>query len=478
MSIVFGTRAELDTYLLAVAGPTLIATIAGDLLYTLLLPELAAAHARGDVTMGWDVVLSASAAVAAVTVGYAAVWAIAIHAAAGARSPNLLPLGLAASPLIFFGGLATAIATVLIAKGRYVAVSIRVPFASLTALVTFLVISHFDRSGLALVLSVLAGSIASAILTLVVMIRADGRPRLSLSPQGVAAALRPLARATAGQLIASVSGQALVPVERIVGYWHGPGVISTLNYGRVLVSPPLLVGQSIATAAYVRFVEEGLDSRSVRYTTLGRGIAMVTFLLFPLSVLMGLLAGPLVQVVYRRGAFDDQAVMRTTVVATILAAAVLPIAIVVVVTRFLYAQRASGLVACASVAALAIYILLAAALSTLLGYIGLAAASTIYYVVLMLILLGLAVRHSPTGLGFLPGARLLKIAGASVGSGLAISAVARLADGSHGLKALAVVALATVLGSAVYLGAALLLRIPELEEALSTGRRALSRWPG
>ena len=58
--------------------------------------------------------------------------------------------------------------------------------------------------------------------------------------------------------------------------------MSSLNYGRVLVAPPLLVAQSIATAYFPRFVDLSSDSNVDRHQPLWDAMRMCIFLLLPL----------------------------------------------------------------------------------------------------------------------------------------------------------------------------------------------------
>jgi putative peptidoglycan lipid II flippase len=477
MSAVFGVRKELDSYLLSVAGPALLAAVLGDLVYSLLLPEFVRAQRQsGKADERWNIAVWAIGALAVITVLYMVCWTAGVSLAnAGSL---LLKLGLLTSPMIFLGGLGALGATILIAQQRYVAASLRIPIASITTVVAFVVLSRVDRGIEVLAVSVITGSLVAAVVMTVSVLRLLGRPVVTISPAWSAGLLRRLGGTSVAQVISALVAQAQTPIERLVGFNLGAGVISSLNYGRVLASPPLLIGSSIATASYPRFVAMKADDEPRRYDALGRSIGMVVFLLLPLTVLISGLAAPLVQLVYHRGAFDDQAVTRTTVAVSILAGALVPSAVSAVLTRFLYAERASDRVAWASLATLAVYSVSAIVGAQGFGYVGLAVASTGSYLFLMASLLVMVRRGSPGVLAFLPWRNVVRSAVASVATGVAVVGIAALGNSHTGhLAALVVIAAAGVAGGLVYLVTSWAMRTPELLESVGLARSWISRSP-
>ncbi|MFI5282553.1 MAG: murein biosynthesis integral membrane protein MurJ [Candidatus Dormibacterales bacterium] len=478
MSAIFGVRKELDTYLLAVAGPALLAAMLGDLVYSLLLPEFVQAKRQSEKTdERWNTAVWAIVALALITALYMACWTGGVNlASAGSQRDLLLRLGLLTSPMIFLGGLGALGATILIAQQRYVAASLRIPIASITAVIAFVVLSRIDRGIEVLAISVITGALVAAVVMALSVVRLLGRPVVTISPAWSMRLLHRLGGTSVAQVISALVAQAQTPIERLVGFNLGAGVISSLNYGRVLASPPLLIGSSIATASYPRFVAMKADGEPRRYEALGRSIGMVVFLLLPLTVLIAGLAAPLVQLVYHRGAFDEQAVTRTTVAVTILAGALVPSAVSAVLTRFLYAERASDRVAWASIATLAVYSLAAIVGAQGFGYVGLAVASTGSYLFLMASLLVMVRRGSPRALAFLPWRNLGRSALASAVTGVAVVAIAMLGSSHTGhLAVLLVIISAGIAGGLVYLVASWAMRTPELVESLGLARSWITR---
>jgi putative peptidoglycan lipid II flippase len=478
VSAVFSARKELDAYLLAFAGPAMLAAIIADLVYSLLLPEFVNAQRQeGPTDERWNISIWAVAILALITALYMICWAAGLSLTRPGSDRNLLmELGLLTSPMIFLAGFGTVGATLLVAQHRYVAASLRIPIASITTAASFLVLSRIDTRIEMLAISVISGSLIAAAVMGVTVFRMLGRPSTTISIRWSIRLLRRLAGASVAQIFSGLVAQAPMPIERLVGISLGAGVVSSLNYGRALANPPLLVGSSIATASYPRFVGLKANEDFGRYDTLGRSIGMVVFLLLPVTVLIAGLSGPLVQLVYHRGAFDEQAVTRTTVTAAILAGALVPIAVCGIVSRFLYAEHASRRVALASIATLAIYSLSAVVGARAFGYVGLAMASTGSYLVMMASLLLMVRRDSPRGLAFLPGRNLLRSAVASISAGVAVVGVAAFGGGDHGpLASLLTVVAAGGTGGVFFMITALAMRTPELRETLNLGRRSISR---
>jgi putative peptidoglycan lipid II flippase len=475
MSAAFGTSRLLDAYLLAVVGPVLIQTILGDLFYSLLLPEFMHAS-RSDIrSVGWNVLFWMTVGLVGATSVYAACWVAGVTGLASTTTP-LLSLGLIVSPLILLGGVSSIGGTLLVARQRYTLATARVPIASLVTLIFFVGWSRISSSVTGLAFSILAGWTASALMVVIVQASEIGPPSVTMSPSRAARLMHRLAATSIAQLVAGIAAQAPVPIERLIAFPLGAGILSSMNYGRVLVSPPLLVAQSIATASYPRFVGLKVSGAEGADDALRRLIGMIMFLLVPLTVLFSVLAPPLVQLVYHRGAFDQQAATRTSMVAAILAFALIPIAVGNVLTRFLYAEQAAYQVARASVIALFGYLVLAAGLGFSIGYVGLAIASLGFFTILSAILLLESARRSPIGFRFLPAGSMARSLGAGiVTAGVAAGVELKMGSPTGFLSSMATAFVAGTLGLLAYVIAASAMRSEELTQAIAIGRRAIPR---
>jgi putative peptidoglycan lipid II flippase len=475
MSAAFGTSAALDTYLLAVAGPIVATTLLGDLIYSLLLPEVVpAGREQHDADPRWNVVVWAVIVLVGLSAAYAGLWAIGVTIfGAQDHAHELLLLGVLTSPLILLGGIAALSATILIAERAYLAAMIRIPLASFVTTLSFVLWHQLSAGVETLAASVLSGALAAALLVSVLAVRALGPLSLTMGPIAAGRLMRRLLGTSVAQLVAGLLGQATIPIERLIGVSAGPGIASALNYGRVLVSPPLLIGQSIATASYPRFVGQSSQADVRRYRDLGRTIGMVIFLLLPLSTLLVMLAGPLVRAAYQRATFDEVAAFRTAIAASALAIGLVPIAVCAVTTRFLYAERASGRVAWLSAFMLVVYGALAIALGPSFTYLGLALASTVSYVFLMTVLL-VAVRNGDyRGWDHVPARSLARSCVAALVMLLVILIIEPVGSASSLTSAYVGTFVAAVAGVTAYCAVAFVVRSAELRQAWAISLRGV-----
>jgi putative peptidoglycan lipid II flippase len=84
------------------------------------------------------------------------------------------------------------------------------------------------------------------------------------------------------------------------------GAISGVNYAWLLMMTPLgLFGMAISTAVFPTMAEQAADSTAELRGTLQRSLRLILFLTLPASVGLMMLSGPLVAVLFERGAFDE-----------------------------------------------------------------------------------------------------------------------------------------------------------------------------
>lgn len=473
MSAAFGAGSRLDVYLVAVAGPTVISILLGDMAYSLLLPEFMRIRCEPDAASEtWGLIGFATVMLFLLTVAYACLWTVSVLALRG--DGDLLRLGLTTTPLILFVGISAVGATALIAADRYLVASMRFPVSSLVSIIAFLILLGTGFGVFGLALSVVTGALGAAVLVTAMLVGIIRRPFLRFRRAVAPPYAKRLRRASVALFLTGAVSQASTPIERLMGLWLGGGVVSSLNYGRVLVSPPLLLSQSVATASYPKFVGLKLRNSQGLSVALSRAIGMVIFLALPISILLIVITGPLVDVVYHRGAFDHQAVVRTTVSAAILAAGVVPISISAVVIRFIYATRGPAKVTVVTSLSLGVYILMALVLGLAFNYPGLAMASTLSGFATALAVLAVASRDNSLGWSLVPIRSILSAV--SGGLGMAVCMIVarsllRFSDGLAGRVEDLVVA--TFVGCAAYGAIAYVLRSRDLLEVLSYARRSI-----
>ena len=200
-------------------------------------------------------------------------------------------------------------------------------------------------------------------------------------------------------------------------------------------------------------------------------IGLVVFLLLPLSVILALLADPLVRLVFARGSFNETATLHASTAAAIFAVAVVPIGVSAVAIRFLYAEQHSSRVAWLSAMTLVAYGGPALLLGRSIGYAGLAAASTASYL-LMAVALILGVRDSAyRGWEHVPFRSLARSLAAAVVMGAAMVFADALRGGSARGAELGATLSLGALGVGAYCLAMFLFRSPELFQFAATVRR-------
>lgn len=473
-SAAFGTGRQMDAYLLAIAGPTVLAALASDMLWSSLFPVLQVpAAAKRQVI--WTAMAWSGALLLVLTVVFltAAFGLTAFRPLTPDESSLVRQLILITSPLILLGGLSSAAATALIDQRRLVAASIRIPLATLSSVIAFLLLYRATGSIFALAAGVLIGNAIGTIFTLVCLLRTVSLPNRfgAVLPREQ---LRKLSATSLWQFAVGLMSQGPLPVERLIGFGLGSGTISALNYGRTVVGPPLLIGQSLANGVYPRLVAvEAEAAMEKAAAVMSSAISMIVFLVLPVAVVLVGFRVALVQLVFHRGAFSDSAVLQTAAVAAILAVGLLPMSVTTLFVRLLYARRQSHRVAAASGVALLAYVILAWALAHYWGLIGLAAAGPGSSVVLLIALL-LAVPQSPA---------FLRAALPSIGrSAVAASAMTLLillvqaAAGHWGLLTggqVVVMLVGTTGALVVYAGAALALRSPDARSIVGWSARLL-----
>jgi putative peptidoglycan lipid II flippase len=163
------------------------------------------------------------------------------------------------------------------------------------------------------------------------------RPRRSL-PAGFKRMLKLSALPFAAVLLSQLNPF----VARLMSGYLSVGSVSVLSYAQRLVSiPSLFIGASfgaVLTSHWSKFTAE--DNSEALRISLNRGLSTLIAIMLPLTVGLILLRAPLVNVVYRRGAFDAAAASATGDVFAILGVQIIPTYLQMVIVRVLLAEKA------------------------------------------------------------------------------------------------------------------------------------------
>lgn len=119
------------------------------------------------------------------------------------------------------------------------------------------------------------------------------------------------------------------------------GGVSALYYGNRLIQLPIgVLGVALSTAV---FPELARLAKRKDYLGLGslldRGVLLGAFVALPAATGLAALAGPIVSLIFERGAFDAMSAARTTKIVLCLAPAIVAACVTPVVTRAFYAEE-------------------------------------------------------------------------------------------------------------------------------------------
>jgi putative peptidoglycan lipid II flippase len=266
----------------------------------------------------------------------------------------------------------------------------------------------------------------------------------------------------------------------------GEGNIAYMNWATSLREFPMgLVGTAISIAILptlarqALFLRESAEGRAAFRATLGQGVRLALTLIIPATVGMFVLAGPLIGLVYERGAFTAEDTNALSIVLRLYLLGIPFAAIDLILIFAFYAQRDSLTPALVGMFSLGCYIAITLALLPAIGFLSLMVADSAKHLIHMLVSYAL-LRRKVAGLGDqrLP-VTLLKVVLATAVMGLVTYALARsIAEimPAQGLRErLLLVIGPAALGGATYLVLASLLRLNEMALFLRALTRRIGR---
>jgi putative peptidoglycan lipid II flippase len=188
----------------------------------------------------------------------------------------------------------------------------------------------------ALAFGALAGAFASllAMLPSFVALRRF-RPALDLRHPGVQRLLHVLAPIAIG----SAAGQLAMFFDRYFASTMSEGTIAGMNFAVKIVGfPQQIFVTAIATVIFPLFASQFAHrNRTAMKRSVGTGLQMIVFLTLPSAWGLCMLAGPIVQTLFERGAFTPQATVLCAQLLPYAAVGLVAVAANVVLTRCLYA---------------------------------------------------------------------------------------------------------------------------------------------
>jgi putative peptidoglycan lipid II flippase len=464
----FGTGGDLDAYLAAFRLPDILfQVVAGGALASAFIPTFASYLAQGDEQGAWRLASAVINLVLAVTAGLSllaavfAPWLAQMVIVPGfaperqALTARLMRLMLV-TPAVF--GVSGVVMGILNARQHFLLPALAPILYNLGIITGALVLApSMGVDGLAL--GVIAGALGHLLVQVPGLLRHGLRytPTLGLRDPGVHEVGR--------LMLPRVGGLAAVQVNFLVNTILASGLaagsLAALNYSWLLMLLPQgIFAQSVATAAFPTFsAQAARHQRAEMRSTLSATLRAVLYLTIPAAVGLLVLRGPLVEIVFQRGAFTEGS---TEMVAWALGFFVLGLpahALVEIVVRAFYAMHDTKTPVMIGVAAMGLNVALSLAFIAAFqsaGWMphgGLALSNSIATTAEMAVLL-FVIRRRLRGLeGWQMGRSLARVSVAATAMAGVAGGLARLLSG---YGAWAVAGLAVASGALVYVGLSLL----------------------
>jgi putative peptidoglycan lipid II flippase len=402
-------------------------------------------------------------------------------------------------PIIFFTGLSALIGAVLNVRGHFAAPMWAPILNNLVVIATcgvFIVVfgtakglSPADMTPariLVIGVGTLLGMVVQAAGLLPALRRVGFRWKWRWDPRGLG--LREIGGLAVWMLLYVGANQvAIFVVVRLLSRVSGGDTASVLAFNNVFLLTMMahgIIGVSVMTALLPKMSAAAADGRYADVSAdLSRGIRLTATALAPIAVVYGVLAAPIAVTLFQGGAYSNDLALATGRVLVVAAFAVLPLSISYLCTYAFYSLQGNKTAALINIPVVAVrigaYVLLAAVLSDALAAAGMTAGNAISYVVSAVISLAVLRRRiGRLNLGTVA-ANLIKVAvAAGIAAVLGLLIVHLLPGGTapdgRGQALLQIVVGAPVILVA-YLGAATVLRVPEISQVVGMVRRRLGR---
>lgn len=113
---------------------------------------------------------------------------------------------------------------------------------------------------------------------------------------------------------AIIAAQVNLLVDRVMASYLAPGSIAALGYAEKLIQVPMIVfTSSLATAVYPFFSRQAAEERIGELKdSLSKSIRVSGLIFMPLTAMLIVLAGPIVRLIFQRGAFGGDATALTS----------------------------------------------------------------------------------------------------------------------------------------------------------------------
>ena len=338
----FGTSWQLDAFLAAAVVPTILFGVFSGALVTALVPIFSDYVATDREHDAWQLAWTVIAAVVA---------ALSLAAAAGAYfAPWYVPkiarfphahVALAISmtrwlmPTIVATSLTGVVSALLNAYHRFGVAALQGVAANL-AVIVFVAVGTAHYGPYSLVFGTVAGAFAQlAVMVPAFLLLRGVRPSFNLRHPGFAR----LGMVLAPIAVGSAAGQVAMFFDRYFASALSPGTISGMNFAvKVVGFPQQIFVTALATVIFPLFAAQYAHrNRAAMRRSISTALKMVIFLTLPSAWGLCMLAGPIVQTLFERGAFTPEATVLCAQLLPYAAVGLVALAANVVLTRCLFA---------------------------------------------------------------------------------------------------------------------------------------------
>ncbi len=159
----------------------------------------------------------------------------------------------------------------------------------------------------------LAAGVAFQFAALVVFAYAKGY-RYAASLERNSPALKEIFAGAAMLLLAVLSSQVNMLVDRVMASFLEVGSLAALGYADKLVQVPLIIfSGSISIAIFPYFSKQAAENKLVEMSeSISKSVRMSAFIFIPLTVMAVILAEPVISLLFERGAFTHTATLLTS----------------------------------------------------------------------------------------------------------------------------------------------------------------------
>lgn len=444
----FGTEPELAAYWVAFRLPDLVfQLLAGATLSAAFIPTYSRVRTTRGSRAAWRMASSVLHLVSVATfiaagVAYLAAprvvpWLAPGLGQATGREDELMELAvhltrlMLVSPLFF--GISGMLTGILNARQHFLAPAVAPLIYNASIILSALFLAEpFGVEGLAW--GVVAGS-AGHLLVQLPALRAVGfrwSPSLDVFSEGVRDVLALMGPRVVGLAASQVNFLAVIFFASFIS----DEAISAMNYAFLMMMLPVgVIGMAISTAVFPTLAQHAAarETQLLR-DALTHALRTILLLAIPASAALILLAGPAVQVLLERGAFDDRSATLVVSALVVYGFGIFAHSGVEILSRGFYALSDTRTPVAAAVVSMALNVALAALLVTPFGLRGLAGAATITAVLEFGLLL-IALRGRIGGLNRPALERTLRSTFIATGVMAALIVGARFALGALGVTA-------------------------------------------